>query len=123
MEYETIYCYSSKTTLEVLRKISIEGKLVRRLSDEYAVFTVGSGLGSGGAYHRLDGPALINIRYKSIDFYIFDDRYSITEEYCRAAGMSDEDTFMWLLRFGDVLPDTIEGFYGEDWKDMALEEF
>lgn len=61
--------------------------------------------------HRIDGPAMIDFHYGEIGFWINDMIYGRTTEYCKAAGMSDEETFMWVLRFGDRLPTTIAEYY------------
>ena len=76
-----------------------------------------------GEWHRTDGPAYIDVDFESVDFWVNGVVHYSTELYCKVAGMSDEETFMWVLRFGDFLPNTCEEYYGAGWKDMALEDF
>lgn len=76
----------------------------------------------GFAYHRVDGPARV-YSYGYISFWVNGvGRFFNTTEYCKAAGMSDEETFMWVLRFGDELPHNCEGFYGKSWAQLSFEE-
>lgn len=77
-------------------------------------------------YHRTDGPAVIELDMDDvagyIDFWVNGSVYYSTKQYCEAAGMSDEDTFMWVLRFGDDLPQTAAEFYGENWKSIPMDQ-
>lgn len=75
------------------------------------------------SFHRVDGPACIELDDNIIMFYITDRGYYMTTSFCEAAGMSEEETFMWVLRFGDMLPKTCEEYYGENWRSMSLDEF
>lgn len=128
MELVTIYkkANDDKNVNDIVGVMSKDGALVRVIYDGgyHIYYTIGCSFSIGGyAFHRQDGPSRIFRDTGSILFNVHDRFYTYTEEYCRAAGMSDEDTFMWLLRFGDRLPETIEEFYGEGWEDMAVEEF
>ena len=81
--------------------------------------------GSSGrfVFGRSHGPARINFKNGIINFVHMRVLYIHTRNYCEDVGMSGEETLMWVLRFGERLPDTIEGFYGESWESMPLEEF
>lgn len=76
-----------------------------------------------GQWHRNSGPAYIDIEEQQIFFCINGRIFSNTQVFCNSAGMSGEETLMWVLQFGDKLPTTIKGFYGENWKDMTLDQF
>ena len=74
-------------------------------------------------WHKIDGPAYIELQQNIISFNVQGQSYLSTQEYCKAAGMSDEETLMWVLRYGEKLPDTIEGFYGDGWQSMSIDIF
>lgn len=100
-------------------KVVVEGNQTNQMvgvfyvvCDEHCLF--------GYAHHRLDGPALIGPY--GIGFYINDNPYRYTEAYCRVAGMSDEETLVWIFRFGEELPMTPERYYGEDWESIPVDQ-
>lgn len=76
-----------------------------------------------GNRHRVDGPAHIDLHAGAVLFFINGITYSNTREYCVKAEMTAEDSFIWVLRYGDELPTACAGFYGEGWKDMSIEKF
>lgn len=126
MGYLTIFC--EHTRFDHIDIKQVEGNMVRTISnskcDRCVEYTIGKISASMGyAHHRIDGPAYIDIDDMNITFSIYDEHYYDTKQFCKAAGMSDEETFMWLLKFGDELPLTIDGFYGEGWESMSLEDF
>ena len=52
-------------------------------------------------YHRLDGPAIEDADGMKM-WYITDNRYSSNKEYQEAAGLSDEDMAILVLKYGNV---------------------
>lgn len=111
---------------EYIMRRNKEGALLRFVDPE--VPTVTYTIGNTPAYmhysfHRVDGPACIELDNDMIMFYITDRGFHMTTSFCEAAGMSEEETFMWVLRFGDELPTTIGEYYGENWRSMSLDEF
>ena len=73
-------------------------------------------------WHRIDGPAFIDLQVNYVSFYIHGKNYDSTKEFCNKAGMSDEDTLMWVLKYGDSLPYAIEDFYGADWRSIPMHQ-
>lgn len=123
MEYQTIYINSGNYESEYIMKEF--GACTRVVVDNdttwwCVMYTFGTGVRY--EHHRLDGPAMI-FNSGSIAFYVRNEWFVRTDAFCEAAGMSDEDTFIWTLRFGDDLPDTCAAYYGDAWKDMAMEDY
>lgn len=57
--------------------------------------------------HNTHGPAYINKidgRDEDILYIVHDIIILETREYCEACGFSDEDTVLWLLKYGETLP-------------------
>lgn len=73
--------------------------------------------------HRIGAPAYIDLHSKSVGFYVSGIRYLQTFKYCKACKMSDEDSFIWVLKYGDILPETIEEFYGFDCNNLTIDDF
>ena len=102
--------------LELNRCIKVVNGMVPSVS-----YTIGHPSSQHGyKYHRLDGPAIINLHTGTILFVIDDIIYYLTSLFCKSAGMSDDETFIWALKFGDNLPATCSAYYGEDWVNMSL---
>ena len=118
MKYETVYRCSWYNDQFKSKK----GILVKEISDDFVIYSIGDGKHYNT--HRVDGPAVIDMdECGDIDFWVNGVVYYSTELYCQAAGMSDEETFMWVLRFGDKLPTTCSEFYGEGWESIPFDQF
>ncbi len=57
--------------------------------------------------HRIGGPAYINDSYDCIEWHVKGIWYEDTIKYCKACGFSDETTVMWVLKYGDMLPEEL----------------
>ena len=127
MEYETFFMDIDEGNHdEYVRRRKKKGALIKCIYSSSSCVDYTMGVPSarmGYSYHRLDGPACIELHRNEIMFMIKDKHFNKTQIYCKAAEMSDEETLMWVLRFGDELPKTCEGFYGEDWQSMSLDQF
>ena len=126
MEYKTLY-YKSVSELDnmlynfngsFIRGIYRDGSLI-----SYLRTSINDDGGVNHIWHRIDGPAHISRTYNDIGFYIDDVKYSCTVDYCTDAGMTGEETLLWVLKYGEWLPYTIDGFYGEDWQLISVENF
>ena len=122
MGYVTVHMVGVGGVLEYVRG-KVDGERYKFVWDGDKVIYVVCCRNSfcGYAIHRLDGPSVI-VPPSYVRFNINDIEYMYTRHYCKDAGMSDEETFMWVLRFGDELPTTIEGFYGEDWCSIGFDQ-
>lgn len=54
-------------------------------------------------FHRTDGHAYENF-CGTIEWYVNDEKYTLTKEYCEAAGMDGEDALFMYLKYGEILP-------------------
>ncbi len=53
-------------------------------------------------HHRIDGPAMIGSKY--VAWFLYGDEIRKTRTFCIRLNMSDEDTCLWLLKYGETLP-------------------
>ena len=118
MEYETFHIKVDDKAYEVYLRLAekrVEDGLHLRVINEKSnsvCYYRGCLMADTGYYeHRVDGPSWI-LYGGDIMFCVRGQDHINTVEYCRAAGMSDEETLMWVLQFGEKLPTTIDGFYG-----------
>ena len=74
-------------------------------------------------FHKTDGPAYIRHAENEICFIVKGQRHIYTQPFCRAAKMSKKLSLMWVLQFGEMLPETIEEFYGKHTNDMSLTDY
>ena len=59
--------------------------------------------------HNPCGPALLTSNARNMcSWYLNHQQYKLTEEYCNDANMSDEDKFLFMLTYGNTLPENID---------------
>ncbi len=63
--------------------------------------------GDKAVWHREDGPAFHCVS-GLIMWFLFDRRIYYTQEYCEECGFSEEETIIWLLKYGNTLPTHID---------------
>jgi len=57
-------------------------------------------------YHKIGGPSTIignNVIYEYNGFV-----FTNTKEYCYVCGFDDETTMLWVIKYGDSLPLTLD---------------
>jgi hypothetical protein len=54
--------------------------------------------------HYIGGPAVCDTRTDYIMWVVHGVSYSATLEYCKACGFDEETTMVWVLKYGDELP-------------------
>ncbi len=59
--------------------------------------------------HRIDGPSMED-EFGRITFHINNYLYNVTKAYCKDAGMDDETTLLWVMKYGETLPHNIRDF-------------
>lgn len=57
-----------------------------------------------GKLHRLDGPALVDLEKDQRGWFVRGIRHMNNTSYQKAAGLSDEQMVMLVLKYGDVEP-------------------
>lgn len=135
MEYHTIYTdrlvNHALQLPVVLREVDVKTNLCRVVvKDDYIedipisvvsyFYRCKDGMFS---YSRSDGPAIINCVLDTICFIYMNQMYNRTEDFCRAVGMSKEETLMWVLKCGNFLPVSASEFYcGWGLVDMNLDD-
>ena len=103
-------------------KLKREGGWYKVVWDDHSVMYIvrDNKFYGGYSYHRPDGPCIIT--GKVVMFFVEDLQYEYTKLYCEAAGMSDEETFMWVLRFGERLPRTFIEYYGDELESIPVDQ-
>ena len=125
MKYRTVIChdgvYGWDETVE-----KNQGKAVRAIVSERPyndIEYILCGKWGGYRWHRTDGPARILRSQNAIFFILHDHTIVSTREFCQRSKMSDQEMFLWLLKYGEHLPYTCSEYYGERWTEMADDEF
>lgn len=57
-------------------------------------------------WHRIGGPACEDFDGE-LYWYVDDEQYSLTREYCEACEFDGETTLCWMLKHGDFLPQCV----------------
>lgn len=55
--------------------------------------------------HRTDGPAVIDKTYGKCSWWVNDENITNTEKFCSKTGLDKETTLMFVLKYGETLPD------------------
>lgn len=74
----------------------------------------------GWACNRRGAPAIIDLKHDIVQFVIAGERFTDTVEFCEKSNMSQEETFLWVLKYGETLPTTCQEFYGNGYTHIGL---
>ena len=55
--------------------------------------------------HRTDGPAVIDKTNGRCSWWVSDVNFTDTEKFCEKSGFDKETTLIFVLKYGDRLPD------------------
>lgn len=60
------------------------------------------------SFHKIGGPAVIEPKRGIIQWYVEDEHFFNTREYCEACKYDEENTVLWLLKYGEILPNDLK---------------